>query len=123
MEEHRSIAIVVDEYGGTSGLLTLEDLIEEIFGDIEDEHDQDNLVEKQLSENEFLLSGRLEIEYINETFNLGLPERDDYDTLAGFILYHYLNVPLTDETIKIDNYTFIIRKATATKIDLVEVRL
>jgi len=123
MQEHRSIAIVVDEYGGTSGLLTLEDLIEEIFGDIEDEHDKDNLVERKISEHEYLFSGRLEIEYINESFNLNIPERDDYDTLAGFILYHYLNVPLTGEMIKIDNYTFIIRKATNTRIDLVEMKV
>jgi len=123
MQEHRSIAIVVDEYGGTSGLLTLEDLIEEIFGDIEDEHDKDNLVERKINENEYLFSGRLEIEYINETFGLNIPERDDYDTLAGFILYHYLNVPLTGEMIKIENFTFIIRKATNTRIDLVEIKV
>ena len=123
MQERRSIAIVVDEYGGTAGLLTLEDLIEEIFGDIEDEHDKDNLVERQISENEYLFSGRLEIEYINETFHLNIPEKDDYDTLAGFILYHHLNLPLTGEMIKIEPYTFIIRKATNTRIDLVQMTL
>ena len=120
MQERRSIAIVVDEYGGTAGLLTLEDLIEEIFGDIEDEHDKDNLVERQIKKNEYLFSGRLEIEYLNETFHLDIPEKDDYDTLAGFILYHHLNLPLTGETIKIDAYTFIIRKLTNTRIDLVQ---
>ncbi|MDR1172476.1 MAG: hemolysin family protein [Bacteroidales bacterium] len=120
MQERRSIAIVVDEYGGTAGLLTLEDLIEEIFGDIEDEHDKDNLVERQIKENEFLFSGRLEIEYINETFRLNIPEKDDYDTLAGFILYHHLNLPLAGEMIRIEPYTFIIRKVTNTRIDLVQ---
>jgi len=120
MQERRSIAIVVDEYGGTAGLLTLEDLIEEIFGDIEDEHDKDNLVERQISEKEYLFSGRLEIEYLNETFHLNIPEKDDYDTLAGFILYHYLNLPLVGEIIKIDPFTFVIRKATNTRIDLVQ---
>ncbi len=120
MQERRSIAIVVDEYGGTSGLLTLEDLIEEIFGDIEDEHDKDNLVERQIKENEYLFSGRLEIEYLNETFHLNIPERDDYDTLAGFILYHHLNLPLAGEMIHIESYTFIIRKVTNTRIDLVQ---
>jgi len=120
MQERRSIAIVVDEYGGTSGLLTLEDLIEEIFGEIEDEHDKDNLVERQMSENEYLFSGRLEIEHLNETFHLNIPEKDDYDTLAGFILYHHLNLPLTGEMIIIEPYTFIIRKATNTRIDLVQ---
>ncbi len=111
---------MVDEYGGTAGLLTLEDLIEEIFGDIEDEHDKDNLVERQTKENEFLFSGRLEIEYLNETFHLDIPERDDYDTLAGFILYHHLNLPLAGEMIHIEPYTFIIRKVTNTRIDLVQ---
>jgi CBS domain containing-hemolysin-like protein len=120
MQERRSIAIVVDEYGGTAGLLTLEDLIEEIFGDIEDEHDRDNLVERKIQENEYLFSGRLEIEYLNETFHLDIPEKDDYETLAGFILYHHLNLPLTGEMIKIEPYTFIIRKLTNTRIDLVQ---
>ena len=120
MQERRSIAIVVDEYGGTSGLITLEDLMEEIFGDIEDEHDKDNLVERQINENEYLLSGRLEIEYLNETLHLNIPEKDDYDTLAGFILYHHLNLPLAGEMIHIKPYTFIIRKVTNTRIDLVQ---
>jgi len=120
MQERRSIAIVVDEYGGTSGLLTLEDLIEEIFGDIEDEHDKDNLVERQINENEYLFSGRLEIEYLNETFHLDIPEKDDYDTLAGFILYHHLNLPPAGEMIQIEPFTFIIRKVTNTRIDLVQ---
>ena len=120
MQERRSIAIVVDEYGGTAGLLTLEDLIEEIFGEIEDEHDKDNLVERQINANEYLFSGRLEIEYLNETFHLNIPEDDAYDTLAGFILYHHLNLPLAGETIQIEPYTFIIRKATHTRIDLIQ---
>ncbi len=120
MHEHRSIAVVVDEYGGTSGLLTLEDLIEEIFGDIEDEHDKDNLVDRQLGENEYLLSGRIEIEYLNKAYHLDIPERDDYDTLAGFILYHHLNLPLAGELIHIEPYTFIIRKVSNTRIDLVQ---
>jgi len=120
MQERRSIAIVVDEYGGTAGLLTLEDLIEEIFGDIVDEHDKDNLVERTINENEYLFSGRLEIEYLNETFHLNIPEKDDYDTLAGFILYHHLNLPLAGEMIQIEPFTFIIRKVTNTRIDLVQ---
>ena len=123
MQERRSIAIVVDEYGGTSGLLTLEDLIEEIFGEIEDEHDKDNLVERQINENEYLFSGRLEIEYLNETFHLNIPEMDDYDTLAGFILYHHLNLPLAGEMVQIEPYTFIIRKVTNTRIDLVQMTI
>jgi CBS domain containing-hemolysin-like protein len=120
MQERRSIAIVVDEYGGTAGLLTLEDLIEEIFGDIVDEHDKENLVERKIQENEYLFSGRLEIEYLNETFHLDIPEKDDYDTLAGFILYHHLNLPLAGEMVKIEPFTLIIRKVTNTRIDLVQ---
>ena len=123
MQERRSIAIVVDEYGGTSGLITLEDLIEEILGEIEDEHDKDNLVERKINEKEFLLSGRLEIEYLNETFHLSIPEKDDYETLAGFILYHHLNLPLAGEMIRIEPYTFIIRKVTNTRIDLVQMTI
>ena len=123
IQERRSIAIVVDEYGGTAGLLTLEDLIEEIFGEIEDEHDKDNLVERQIKENEYLFSGRLEIEYLNETFHLNIPENDAYDTLAGFILYHHLNLPLAGEMIRIEPYTFIIRKVTNTRIDLVQMKM
>jgi len=121
MQERRSIAIVVDEYGGTSGLLTLEDLIEEIFGDIEDEHDKDNLVERRISDSEYLFSGRLEIEYLNETFHLNIPEKDDYDTLAGFVLYHHLNLPLAGEMIRIEPFTLVIRKVTNTRIDLIQV--
>jgi CBS domain containing-hemolysin-like protein len=123
MQGRRSIAIVVDEYGGTSGLLTLEDLIEEIFGDIEDEHDKDNLVEQQINEHEYLFSGRLEIAYLNETYPLDIPENDDYDTLAGFILYHHLNFPLAGEMIRIGRYTFTIRKMSHTRIDLVQMEV
>jgi len=120
IQERRSIAIVVDEYGGTAGLLTLEDLIEEIFGEIKDEHDKDNLVERKINENEYLFSARLEIEYLNENFHLNIPENDAYDTLAGFILYHHLNLPLSGEMIRIEPYTFVIRKVTNTRIDLVQ---
>ncbi len=120
MQEHKSIAIVVDEYGGTSGLLTLEDLIEEIFGEIEDEHDKDNLVEKKIGENEYLFSGRIEIEHLNEAYHLDIPEKNDYDTLAGFILYHHLNFPKAGEIIHVDSYTFIIRKTSNTRIDLIQ---
>jgi CBS domain containing-hemolysin-like protein len=120
MQEHRSIAIVVDEYGGTSGLLTMEDLIEEIFGDIEDEHDKDNMVEHRIGDNEYLFSGRLEIEYLNETYHLNIPEKDDYDTLAGFILYHHLNFPAAGEIIRIGRYAFVIRKMANTRIDMVQ---
>ena len=123
MQERRSIAIVVDEYGGTSGLLTLEDLMEEIFGNIEDEHDKDDMEEQQISDNEYLFSGRLEIEYLNEKYHLNIPETDDYDTLAGFILYHHLNLPAVDDKIQIEHYTFIVKRLTNTRIDLVQMTI
>jgi CBS domain containing-hemolysin-like protein len=123
MQHHRSIAVVVDEYGGTSGIVTLEDIIEEIFGEIEDEHDTDDLVEKQVNPNEFVLSGRLEIEYMNSKYGLDFPENEDYDTLAGFILYHYHNLPKPNTIIKIELYTFKILKVSNTRIELVHLKL
>ena len=119
MHDNRSIAVVVDEYGGTSGIVTLEDIMEEIFGDIEDEHDTDDLVEKRIKTNEFIFSGRLEIEYINANFLLQIPENEDYDTLAGFILFHHQNLPKVNDIIKIEQFSIKILKVTNTRIDLV----
>jgi len=123
IQEHKSLAIVIDEYGGVSGLVTIEDILEEIFGEIVDEHDSINLIEKQLNDNEYIFSGRLEIEYINEKYSLNLPESEDYDTLAGFIFHHYANIPATNEIINIDNYQFKILKATSKKIELVKLTI
>lgn len=119
MQYHRSIAVVVDEYGGTSGLVTLEDIMEEIFGEIKDEHDTDDLIEKQLSSREFIFSGRLEVEYLNSKYQLGIPENEDYDTLAGYILYFYQNLPKHNTIITIENYQFKILRVSQTRIDLV----
>jgi CBS domain containing-hemolysin-like protein len=119
MHDNRSIAVGVDEYGGTSGIVTLEDIMEEIFGDIEDEHDTDDLVEKRIKTNEFIFSGRLEIEYINANFLLQIPENEDYDTLAGFILFHHQNLPKVNDIIKIEQFSIKILKVTNTRIDLV----
>lgn len=119
MQEKRSLAVVVDEFGGTSGIVTLEDLVEEIFGEIEDEHDMKSHVAKKVSDNEYVLSGRMEIDTLNEMFNLALPESDDYVTIAGFILHFYQKFPKLNESIQIDKYTFKIIKVTATKIELV----
>lgn len=123
MQEKKSLAVVVDEFGGTAGIVTLEDLVEEIFGEIEDEHDLRSHVAKKVGENEYLLSGRLEIDTLNEKFGLELPESDDYVTIAGFILHFYQNFPKLNESIVIGKYTFKIVKVTATKIELVRMKV
>ena len=123
MQQKRSLAIVVDEFGGTSGLVSLEDIVEEITGEIEDEHDNSNHVAKQLSEHEYILSARLEISKINELFDLELPESDEYMTLGGLILHVYQSFPKLNEVVKFDRYEFKIVKNTATKIELVRLKV
>lgn len=123
MQEKKSLAVVVDEFGGTSGIVTLEDLVEEIFGEIEDEHDMKREVARKVSENEYLLSGRMEIDSLNEMFGLDLPESDDYVTIAGLILHYYQKFPKLNESIEYGKYTFKIVKATATKIELVRMKV
>lgn len=119
--EHKSIAIVVDEFGGTSGMVTSEDILEEIFGEIEDEHDTRDIIEKQINENEYIFSGRSEIDLINEKYGLQLPESEDFETLAGYILYHHESIPKINTIIPIGRYEFKILKASSTKIELVKV--
>ena len=123
MAEKRSLAVVVDEFGGTSGLVSLEDIMEEITGEIEDEHDNTNLVSKKLENGEYILSARLEIEKINEQFDLDLPESDDYMTLGGLILHEYQSFPKLNEVIRIAQFEFKIIKNTATKIELVRLKV
>ncbi|MFO8055399.1 MAG: hemolysin family protein [Bacteroidales bacterium] len=123
IKEHKSIAVVVDEFGGTSGILTLEDVIEEIFGEIKDEFDTDELIEKQVNENEYIFSGRLEIDELNEKYNFDLPETEDFETLAGFILYHHENIPEPNSEITIGKYSFTILKASKTRIDQVHMQI
>jgi CBS domain containing-hemolysin-like protein len=118
LSEKRSIAIVVDEFGGTAGMVTLEDLVEEIFGDIRDEHDSTNLTSREISPGVYEFSGRCEIEQINETYNLDIPEDDDYQTIAGFVLHATGAIPEQGETITIDNMRFDIIKKSATRIEL-----
>lgn len=120
MQQKKSLAVVIDEFGGTSGIISLEDLLEEIIGEIEDEHDNQNLVAKSIGNNEYILSGRLEIERINEMFGLGLPESDDYQTLGGFILAHYQRFPQLNETISIGKFKIRVIKLRSTKIELVK---
>jgi len=123
MLQKKTIAVVVDEFGGTAGIVSLEDLVEEIFGDIEDEHDNTSYVCKKISDNEYVLSGRLEIEKVNELFGLALPESDDYMTIGGLILNYYQSFPKLHEQISIDSYQFKIIKMTATKIELVRLKV
>ena len=123
MQQKRSLAVVIDEFGGTSGLVSLEDIMEEITGEIEDEHDNTNHVAKKLSDHEYMLSARLEITKINEMFDLDLPESDEYMTLGGLILHEYQSFPKLNEVVKIDRYEFKIVKNTATKIELVRLNI
>ena len=123
MQQKRSLAVVIDEFGGTSGLVSLEDIMEEITGEIEDEHDNTNHVAKKLNDHEYMLSARLEITKINEMFDLDLPESDEYMTLGGLILHEYQSFPKLNEVVKIDRYEFKIVKNTATKIELVRLNI
>jgi len=118
-KKQKSIAIVLDEYGGTSGLITIEDIIEELFGDIEDEHDSFELLEKKINDREFEFSARLEVDYINETYNLSLPEDDAYETLGGLIVDSIENIPHQDEIIEIENFQFTITEVSSSKIEKV----
>jgi CBS domain containing-hemolysin-like protein len=110
----------VDEFGGTSGVVTMEDILEEIVGEIEDEHDTSELTEKQISENEFIFSARHEIDYLNEKYKLDIPKTDDYETLAGFILTHYESIPKLNDHISIESFTFQILDASETRIEMVQ---
>ncbi len=123
LQQKKSLAVVVDEFGGTSGIVSLEDIVEEIFGEIEDEHDSSNLVAKRLSDGEYMLSGRLEIDAINEKFDLDLPESEDYMTLGGLILHYYQSFPKLNEIVKIGRFEFRIIKNTMTKIELVKLKV
>ena len=123
IKDHKSIAIVVDEFGGTSGIVTMEDIIEEIFGEIEDEYDEEENVEKDLGNGEYIFSGRMEIDYLNQKYKLNLPESEDFETLAGFILEHHESIPEKSEEIVIHPYIFTILQASDNRIDQVHLKL
>ena len=121
--KRKSVAIVLDEYGGTSGLITVQDIIEELFGEIEDEHDSMDLIEEKINDREFRFSTRHEVDYLNETYDLELEENNDYETLGGLIVHHTENIPSTGEIIEIDNYQFTILKESASKIEEVYLKV
>ena len=122
-KKRKSIAIVLDEYGGTSGMVTVEDIVEELFGEIEDEHDSTDLIEEQLSDNTYKFSARLEVDYLNETYYLNLEERDEYGTLGGLIVHETGEIPALNQRITIGLYCFTILEVSGNKIDLVSLEV
>ncbi len=122
MQQKKNIALIVDEFGGTAGIVTLEDILEEIFGEIEDEHDNNKLIAKKINEQEFILSGRMEIDTINEQFALTIPKTDNYVTVAGYILDYYQNFPKLNTNIKIGGFEFKILRVANNKIELVKLK-
>ena len=123
IKKRKSIAVVLDEYGGTSGIMTVEDIVEELFGEIEDEHDSVDLIEEILDNNTFKFSARLEVDYINETYKINLPESENYETLGGLIVNHTEQIPEQNEIVKIDDFQFTILEVSNTKIDMVKLKL
>lgn len=121
MRKRKSMAVVLDEYGGTSGIVTLEDIVEELFGEIEDEHDKDKFIEEKISDDEYLFSARLEVDYINETYHLNLPESEEYETLSGLIVLHTEEIPTQGETISLPPFVFSIEACSQTRIETVRV--
>lgn len=123
MKQKKSIAVVVDEFGGTAGIVTLEDIMEEIFGEIEDEHDNQGDIAEQTAENEFLFSGRLKVKTANSKFNLNIPESDEYETIAGFILHHHQHFPKLNELIRIEGFTCKCVKVTNNRIEMIRISI
>lgn len=123
IQQHKSIVVVVDEFGGTSGILTMEDVMEEIFGEIEDEHDKEEMVERQISEHEFVFSSRLETDYVNARYHLNLPILDHFETLGGLIMHYHESIPRLNEEIRIDNFLFTITSVSRTRIEQVNLKV
>jgi len=120
IDQRKSVAVVVDEFGGTSGMVTTEDLIEEIFGEIEDEFDQEEFMVKKVSETEYILAGRLEIDFLNKEYGLNLPESAEYETVAGLIISYHQSIPMVKEQIRINDFSFTILEASETRIEKVQ---
>lgn len=122
-KRHKSIAVVIDEYGGTSGMITIEDIVEELFGEIEDEHDPVVLTEQEVEDDHFKFSARLEIDYLNENYKLNIPDGENYETLGGYIVNHTEEIPQQNEELEIDDFQFKILEVSNTKIELVELKI
>ena len=123
IKRKRNLAVVVDEFGGTSGIITIEDIVEELFGEIEDEHDKEETTEKTLNEDHYLFSSRLEVDYLNERYGLNLPESEEYETLGGYIIHHAEDIPEQNTQISIDHFAFMIKEVSNSRIELVELRV
>jgi CBS domain containing-hemolysin-like protein len=123
LQQKKSLAVVVDEFGGTAGIISLEDIVEELFGEIEDEHDIADYIAKLNEDGTYTLSARLEIERVNEMFGIDLPISDEYQTIGGLILYHYKNFPKTHEIVPIDHFHFKIMKVESNKIELITLKI
>ncbi|MGY0407547.1 MAG: hemolysin family protein [Polaribacter sp.] len=123
MKKRKSVAVVVDEYGGTSGMITVEDIVEELFGEIEDEHDSQEFLEERVNETTFNFSARLEVDYINEEYDLNIPKSEAYETLGGYILDHTENIPAENEVVEIEDFEIRILKTSNTKIDAVRLKI
>lgn len=123
IQQHKSIVVVVDEFGGTSGMITMEDVMEEIFGEIEDEHDKEEMVEKRINENEFIFSARLETDYINKAYNLDLPILENFETLGGLIMHYHESIPKINEEIQIESFVFTVIAVTRTRIETINLKI
>lgn len=123
IKKRKSIAVVIDEYGGTSGMMTVEDIVEELFGEIEDEHDSAVLIEEKMGDEHFKFSARLEVDYLNEIYKLNIPEGENYETLSGFIVNHTEEIPQQEEVIQIEDFEIKILETSSTKIELVEIKI
>ncbi|MDB9874134.1 hemolysin family protein [Flavobacteriaceae bacterium] len=123
IKKRKSLAVVLDEYGGTSGIMTVEDVIEELVGEIEDEHDTVELIEEKTNENTYIFSARIEVDYINETYKLQLPDSENYETLGGFIVNHTEEIPEKNQEIRIEQFHFTIKEVSNTKIELVQLKI
>ena len=123
IKQKSNIAVVIDEFGGTAGIISLEDVLEQIFGDIEDEHDKPEMVEKQVGENEYVFSCRLEVEYLNEKYSLDIEESEEYDTLAGYIIYNYGGLPVAGEIVSVDNLRIKILRTTRSRLELARIEI
>jgi len=123
ISQNKNIAVVVDEFGGTSGMLTIEDVIEEIFGDIEDEHDRDEFIEEKIDENTYLFSARLEIDYLNDTYKFNLPENEEYETLAGLIIHSQEEIPKVNSVTEIEGFRFRVTAVSNVRIETVKLQI